>query len=90
MALALGRNRPNPFNPVTVIPVDVPPGPESAVLSIHDALGRIVRSYTLSPGHTDVVWNAVDAEGRPVGSGVYVAVLAHAGRRLTMRMVVAR
>ena len=88
--LSLGPNRPNPFNPVTTIPVTVPPGPHSATFTLFNAAGQKVREYTLPAGRSEIVWDAKDAQGRPVAAGMYVGVLSHAGARRTIRLVVAR
>ncbi len=70
--------RPNPFNPRTVIPFFLGRG-QQVDLSIHDGTGRrIIRLVEgFQPrGGAEVVWDGVDARGRPVPSGVYFVHLA--------------
>ena len=78
LALALHQNLPNPFNPSTVIPFDLPD--RAAVrLVIFDVGGRVVRELTsevLEPGRHAATWNGRDTNGAPMGSGVYFARLA--------------
>lgn len=71
--LALHRNRPNPFNPSTTIRFTLP-GNTSARLSVHDAVGRIVRvleSRVLGAGDHERVWDGTNDAGLPASSGVY-------------------
>jgi|GEM_PF-1061336 len=65
---------PNPFNPETSIPFYAP---EQASVSvrIYDLLGQTVRTLLadrVSAGYHNVVWNGMDDNGRPAGSGVYL------------------
>ncbi len=88
----LGANRPNPFNPATVIPYELPRAGR-ARLALYDAAGRRVR--TLVDGETaagahEARWDGRDEAGRPVGSGAYFARLTFAGRSLTRSLVLAR
>lgn len=74
----LGRARPNPFNARTSITYRVPPdlSPGDALgLAIFDLRGRRVGSLPLqrSPGEHQVEWDARDAAGRRLPSGMYVA-----------------
>jgi len=86
---ALGHNYPNPFNPRTTIPVDLPL--ETRVtLDIFDIRGRrIVRLADRTPlpaGQHGLVWQA-DA----VPSGVYfVRLQLGNGRRFSEKMLVMR
>lgn len=71
----LAGNSPNPFNPETQIAYGLPV-PASVQLKIYDILGREVRSLfdveTKGPGIYQVRWDGRDAQGRLVGSGVYL------------------
>jgi len=91
---SLGPNVPNPFNPTTRIPVSVPPSCEGATLSIYSISGQLVRRFEVLPGVSTVTWDASDAYGRPVASGVYLAELlaqsSAARERRVLRMVVSR
>ncbi len=73
-AARLCQNFPNPFNPSTTIPFDVPAGSHEPVqLRVYDLLGREVATLvneSMGPGHHAVQWNASD-----VSSGVYISRL---------------
>lgn len=73
----LMANRPNPFNPVTVIPFALSrSGPVS--LTLYDVAGRIVRvlvDENRSPGWYSETWNGKTSDGHDVASGVYFAVI---------------
>ena len=80
---ALYPAHPNPFNPDTSIPFYVPEQTEIS-LRVYDLLGRPV--YTLlseriDPGYHSAVWRGIDADGRPVGSGVYLVEMRTPGWR---------
>ena len=87
--LQLGQNYPNPFNPSTIIPYQLPAATRVR-LEVFNILGQ--RVATLVDGerpagfHT-AAWNATDASGRGVGSGVYLYRLLGGGERLTRSMV---
>ncbi|MDP6169354.1 MAG: FlgD immunoglobulin-like domain containing protein, partial [Candidatus Marinimicrobia bacterium] len=73
----LYQNYPNPFNPVTTIRYDLPDD-AYVTLIIHDMMGRRVRTLVDGPqtaGNRFTQWNGTDEQGRPVTSGVYLAVL---------------
>lgn len=82
-------NRPNPFNPSTVIEFDL--HREARVtLSIVDARGRVVLLDHLgsrAAGRHAVRWDGRDAHGVAVGSGVYT-VWVRAGDEATTRRAV--
>ena len=88
--LWLGQNRPNPFNPTTLIPLTVPAGAMGARLTIWSASGQRVREFPLKPGAATVRWDGTDDSGRPVASGAYAATLEADGGRRTIRLVVVR
>ncbi len=85
----LGHNYPNPFNPSTIIPYQLP-APTRLRLEIFNILGQ--RVTTLVDGerpagfHT-ARWDATDAAGRAVAAGVYFYRLKGDGVHLTRRMV---
>jgi len=69
---------PNPFNPATVIAFELA-APGRVELTVHDALGRRVRTLAAgahASGRHEVRWDGVDAQGRRAGSGVYFVRLA--------------
>jgi len=70
---ALGRNYPNPFNPVTRFSVDLPKTTEVEV-AVFDVLGRKIASLmsgTHAAGTYNLEWNARDASGMVVPTGMY-------------------
>ncbi|MBN1895344.1 hypothetical protein JW906_12655, partial [bacterium] len=71
------QNFPNPFNPSTEIPVQIPEKGHVA-LEVWNAGGRKVRtvfSGERQPGFYREVWRGEDDEGNPVPSGVYLILL---------------
>jgi hypothetical protein len=73
----LQPNRPDPFNPVTTLTLQAPAG-AAARLEVFDVNGRrvgVLWEGTTPDGPIDVVWNARDASGRVLPSGVYFARL---------------
>jgi hypothetical protein len=90
--LLLGRNYPNPFNPVTHITYVIPDGAAASrvTLSIFDVSGRPVRQLVdglQGPGGYTVSWNGRDEHGGEVSSGVYFYRLRWGSESLTKRMV---
>ncbi len=76
-AFTLGQNHPNPFNPRTVIPYELPVA-SSVRISVYNALGQEVKTLVeshRSAGHHQAVWDGTDASGHLMGSGVYVCIL---------------
>ena len=85
----LGANYPNPFNPSTMIPYQLPTA-MYVRLEVFNILGQ--RVATLVDGeqpagfHT-ASWDATDAAGEAVGAGVYLYRLSGAGVQLTRSML---
>ena len=82
----LEQNRPNPFNPETVIPYDAGPGGR-VTLRVFDASGRLVRTLVDAsqlPGIYRVRWSGKNDQGRPVASGRYFSRL-QVGKTVTSR-----
>jgi len=73
---SLAQNRPNPFNPVTVIGYAVAEtGPEEVRLRVFTVAGRLVRtlvSRRVEPGYHEARWDGRDDHGLPAASGIYV------------------
>lgn len=87
--LELAQNHPNPFNPTTtidfVMSVDA-----FAKLIIYDVRGReIVRlvEEVRPAGTNSVTWNGINAQGRPVSSGVYLYRLTVGKILLTKKLI---
>ena len=85
----LGANYPNPFNPSTMIPYQLPAAMHVR-LEVFNVLGQ--RVATLVDGeqpagfHT-ASWNATDAAGEAVAAGVYLYRLSGDGVRTTRSML---
>ncbi|HTR81112.1 MAG TPA: FlgD immunoglobulin-like domain containing protein [Bacteroidota bacterium] len=71
---SLGLNYPNPFNPQTTIPVDVPV--RSVVeLEVYNILGQRIRSLysgAIEPGKYWFTWDGKSDEGNSAATGVYI------------------
>ncbi len=90
--LLLDQNRPNPFNPRTVISYDLATdGP--ARLVIYDLAGRAVKRLVdgwQPAGPGTAVWDGRNALGQPASAGVYFYRLDADGRSSSRRMVLVR
>jgi hypothetical protein len=91
-AYALNQNYPNPFNPATSIQYSLAE-PGDVKLVVYNTLGQEVRTlvsnYKLA-GEYSAQWDARDAAGREVASGVYVYRMEVNGFVQTQRMVLMR
>jgi hypothetical protein len=80
---------PNPFNPATTISYDLPVEGDVSIV-IYDAIGQEIRQL-VNNGHTagrySVQWDAKDALGRSVGSGVYIAKIKAGTFLATQKML---
>lgn len=80
---------PNPFNPATTISYDLPADGDVSIV-IYDAIGQEIRQL-VNNGHTagrySVQWDAKDALGRNVGSGVYIAKIKAGSFSSTQKML---
>jgi hypothetical protein len=93
-AFALGQNRPNPFNPETWIPYQLP---ETAVVTvqIYSLDGRLVRHLNLGlkpagvyqTKERSVYWDGRNESGERVSSGVYFYRLTAGPWSQTKRML---
>jgi hypothetical protein len=90
--MALSQNRPNPFNPSTIIPFYLPEKGDVS-LAVYDVNGRLVRRLVdeiRDPGHYNEEWNGIDDSGRRVSSGVYFCRLVSNKKIESMKMVMMR
>ena len=86
---ALGHNYPNPFNPSTIIPYQIPTAAHVR-LEVFNVLGQRVATLVdgeQSAGAHTAVWDATNAAGQAVGAGVYIYRLVSGGATLSRRMV---
>lgn len=87
---SLGNNYPNPFNPETVIPVELPYSSE-VTLAIYSIMGQevaVLHRGRLEPGRHWFRWNGMDREGLAVSSGVYFYRLSTPGGTVGVRRMV--
>ncbi len=81
---------PNPFNPTITLRF-VLLDESGVTLTIHDIRGARVRSLAtgefMGEGAHELVWDGRDNDGRPLGSGIYLAEVAARGVRATERLV---
>lgn len=89
---SLGRNFPNPFNPLTNLEFTLPE-PGNSSLSIYDVRGSLV--VTITDGYREAgihreVWEGRDSQGRAVSPGVYFARLQVGDEAKTIRLVLAK
>ncbi|RQV92949.1 MAG: T9SS C-terminal target domain-containing protein [Calditrichaeota bacterium] len=88
--LVLYPNYPNPFNPITNIEYRIPEA-GFVTLKIFDILGReivtLVKGQKLAGRHK-VQWNGRNADGKPIGSGIYYyQISAENGYKETKKMI---
>ena len=90
--LQLQQNAPNPFNSQTILPYFLPKsGP--ARLEVFTVTGQrvaVLREGPQQAGYHRFHWNARDAEGRPLASGMYLYRLVTAEGVLTRKLVLLR
>jgi hypothetical protein len=87
---ALYQNFPNPFNPSTSIPFDVPFAGAVVTLRIYDVNGRLVRTLVngeQSAGQKLVAWDGRNETGDPVATGIYLYHLTGPGFAQTRKMI---
>lgn len=89
----LSQNYPNPFNPTTTIKFELPVA-SVVTLDIHDILGQHVvgafRETPLRAGAHVYHWDATDATGNPVASGMYFYRLKAGNFVQTRKMMLLR
>jgi hypothetical protein len=83
---------PNPFNPRTTLRFTLAQA-GSVRLSIHDVTGRrlaVLLDGSLPQGTHETIWTGTDRGGRPLPSGVYLALIEAAGVSHAQRLVLVR
>ena len=86
---ALGANYPNPFNPSTIIPYQLPTTMHVR-LEVFNILGQRIATLVdgeRSGGFHTAGWDATDAAGQAMAAGVYFYRLSGDGMHVTRRMV---
>lgn len=92
LQFALGRNIPNPFNPMTTIDFAIPSGGKAS-LRVYSARGALVRTLIdkrLSAGGYRAGWDGRDESGHAVSSGVYFYRLEDETHSQTRKMSLLR
>ena len=92
VGLALLGNFPNPFNPRTVVQLELSVSTDVAV-DVLDLRGRVVHSLRRGPltaGRHELVWQGDDARGRPLPSGPYLVRARAAGLTTTHKVMLVR
>ena len=90
---SLGQNFPNPFNPSTVIPLEVAGVSSNVHLQVFNAGGQLVHQLLngqLAPGIYEITWDARDRNGRNVAAGTYFYRLLVDERFETRKMSLVR
>ncbi len=86
----LKQNYPNPFNPTTTIEFYLPVKKRIS-LTVYNALGQkiktLVDNQTLSRGSHIAQWNATNAAGKKVASGMYIYELKYGNFTQHKRMM---
>ena len=86
---SLGKNYPNPFNPVTNIPYGLPED-MMVMITVHDLKGRVVKTLVdrrQSAGHNSIFWNGTNDLGAPVSTGLYFYRIQSSNFSQTKKMI---
>ncbi|MBT3252936.1 MAG: T9SS type A sorting domain-containing protein [Candidatus Marinimicrobia bacterium] len=92
MTFSLQPNYPNPFNPSTSIAYTLPDLMD-VEFEIFDIRGRLVKGWSLenqSRGEHKLFWDATNASGELVSTGVYLGIIKTEGYQSTIKMVLLR
>ena len=76
-SFALHQNYPNPFNKNTKIPIDMLHG-DALRIVIYDMHGKQIKTLSdefKSAGKYEIEWDGTDRFGKPVSTGVYLAIM---------------
>ncbi|NIW80676.1 MAG: T9SS type A sorting domain-containing protein, partial [Calditrichae bacterium] len=90
----LRPNYPNPFNPLTHIPLEVGgTNPVNVRLTVYNMLGQKVITLAdkkLAPGTYEVTWDGRNSLGRSVSSGIYFYEMIAGSQRFIRKMFLIR
>jgi len=92
LSVALGQNYPNPFNPTTHIRYALKDQGHVRLI-VYNTLGQAVATLideVRSAGSHTAVWNGLNTDGMPVGSGMYLYRLEVDGGTLTKKLLLVR
>jgi hypothetical protein len=83
--IKIGPNYPNPFNPETIIPIELPKTMDVKIV-VYDILGRTIKTLydgSMESGRCYVRWDGRDEQQRKLASGVYLYRMEmSAGRKI--------
>lgn len=83
---------PNPFNPATLVEVEIPSAGQ-LVVDLYDLRGRHVRTLhrgEVHAGRQHLRWDGCDDGGRSVAAGIYACRAVHAAGHATVTMTLVR
>ncbi|HDR04023.1 MAG TPA: T9SS type A sorting domain-containing protein, partial [Candidatus Marinimicrobia bacterium] len=89
---ALSQNFPNPFNPVTQIPYQLPEANQASII-IYDITGKAVSTLINrhhEAGFYNILWNGSDHTGKQVASGIYFIRFQAGENSFTKKMMLIR
>jgi hypothetical protein len=85
-----GPNYPNPFNPITTIPLALPDA-DDVTLTIFNLRGARIRCmgpFAYHAGYHQLVWDGRDDRGHHVGTGLYIGkIQTRHGHTATLKMI---
>lgn len=87
--IKVGPNYPNPFNPETIIPIELPKTTDVKII-IYDILGRTVKTLydgTMESGRHYLRWDGRDEQHRKLASGVYLYRVEMPNKAYAQRMI---
>jgi hypothetical protein len=87
--IKVGPNYPNPFNPETVIPIELPKAMDVKII-VYDILGRAVKTLydgIMETGRHYVRWDGRDEQQRKLASGVYLLRVEMPNKAFVQRMI---
>lgn len=85
---AMGNVYPNPFRTgLASVDVTVKAG-DTAIISVYNIMGQVVKSFALNPGTHKVQWDGRDDKGTLCSSGVYFYKLSSPSINQTKKMVI--
>ncbi|MCD6234399.1 MAG: hypothetical protein J7K63_05125 [Candidatus Marinimicrobia bacterium] len=90
VTFSAGPNYPNPFNPVTSIPLALPEADEVTLIifNIRGAQIRSIGPLSFHAGYHSLVWDGRDNRGHTAGTGLYIGkIQTRHGHTTTLKMI---
>ncbi|MCX6132216.1 MAG: FG-GAP-like repeat-containing protein [Ignavibacteriales bacterium] len=89
--IKVGPNYPNPFNPETIIPIELPKAMDVTIV-VYDILGRqvkVLQNGIMESGRHYMRWDGKDSNQSKVGTGVYFFRVECSGlRNFVVKMLI--